>query len=54
MSGIDRGANLYFADMSGSGRKDMVQVLPTTDVAYTYYNECGNGGGSGGDDGPSE
>ncbi|KAK4167804.1 CE3 protein [Cladorrhinum sp. PSN259] len=48
-SGVDRGANIHFANQGGLGRADLVRVLPDNQ-AFTYFNECP--GSSGGDDGP--
>ncbi|KAF1993338.1 carbohydrate esterase family 3 protein, partial [Amniculicola lignicola CBS 123094] len=48
--GMDRGANLYFAKMSNSGKVDYVQNLPKTNIAYVWYNQCPGGGSL--DDGP--
>ncbi|KAF2114469.1 SGNH hydrolase-type esterase domain-containing protein [Lophiotrema nucula] len=53
--GVDRGANIQFPKMSQSGRADMVNELPESGVAYTYFNTCpgaGSGKGPGPDDGP--
>ncbi|CZR48139.1 uncharacterized protein FPRO_12749 [Fusarium proliferatum ET1] len=46
---IDRGETMHFTNQGGLGRADLVHVLPFTNKAYTYFNECG---ASGGDDGP--
>ncbi|KAK8855247.1 carbohydrate esterase family 3 protein [Apiospora arundinis] len=46
----ERGANMHFANLGGKGRADFVQVLPVTNRAYTWFNECPGTGG--GDDGP--
>ncbi|KAF2115103.1 SGNH hydrolase-type esterase domain-containing protein [Lophiotrema nucula] len=48
MKGPDRGANMHFARMGPLGQMDYVQVLPLTNVAYAWYNQCSTGG----DDGP--
>ncbi|KAH8887189.1 hypothetical protein GQ53DRAFT_874237 [Thozetella sp. PMI_491] len=48
-SPIDRGETMHFTNQGGLGRADLVHVLPETNTAYTYFNECS--GGSGGDDG---
>ncbi|KAE8145759.1 hypothetical protein BDV25DRAFT_144353 [Aspergillus avenaceus] len=42
--GSDRGANLHFPNLGGLGRADMHQVIPRTNVAYTWFNECPGGG----------
>lgn len=39
----------HFTNQGGLGRADLLHVLPLTNRAWTYFNECG--GGSGGDDG---
>nr|UMZ45337.1 hypothetical protein [Paramyrothecium sp.] len=49
-SPIDRGETMHFTNQGGLGRADLVNVLPASNTAFTYFNECG--GGSGGDDGP--
>ncbi|KAH8891447.1 hypothetical protein GQ53DRAFT_865088 [Thozetella sp. PMI_491] len=48
-AGIDRGNNMNFANLGGLGRMDLIQVLPISNRAFTYFNECPGGGG--GDDG---
>lgn len=45
---IDRGETMHFTNQGGLGRADLVQVLPLSNRAWTFFNECG--GGSGGDD----
>ena len=47
MAGVDRGENIYFAKMSDSKRADMVQVLPQSGVANTWFNKCGVGASNG-------
>ncbi|KAM0547807.1 hypothetical protein ACHAPJ_010269 [Fusarium lateritium] len=47
-SPIDRGETMHFTNQGGLGRADLLHVLPYTNKAYTYFNECG---ASGGDDG---
>jgi hypothetical protein len=49
-SPIDRGEVMNFANLGGRGRADLIQVYPTTNEAWTYFNKC-PGGGAGGDDG---
>ncbi|KAL6886462.1 hypothetical protein HDV57DRAFT_390273 [Trichoderma longibrachiatum] len=44
---IDRGETMHFTNQGGLGRADLLHVLPLTNRAWTYFNECG---GSGGDD----
>ncbi|KAK8017500.1 hypothetical protein PG993_013826 [Apiospora rasikravindrae] len=46
----ERGANMNFANLGGKDRADFVQVLPVSNKAYTWFNECP--AGAGGDDGP--
>ncbi|KAI1120096.1 hypothetical protein F5Y10DRAFT_290321 [Nemania abortiva] len=48
-SGVDRGETLHFTNQGGLGRADLVNVNPSTNEAFTNFNECP--GGSGGDDG---
>ncbi|KAF1936931.1 hypothetical protein EJ02DRAFT_459115 [Clathrospora elynae] len=48
-SPIDRADTMHFTNQGGLGRADLLHVLPVSNTAYTYFNECG--GGSGGDDG---
>ncbi|KAK8001952.1 hypothetical protein PG991_014174 [Apiospora marii] len=50
----ERGANMHFANLGGKGRADFVQVLPVSNKAYTWFNECpaSSGNGGAGDDGP--
>lgn len=43
---------MFFAKMGNKKRADFIRVLPKTNVAYTWYNECSGGGGPGADDGP--
>ncbi|OGM47389.1 hypothetical protein ABOM_002570 [Aspergillus bombycis] len=38
--GSDRGANLYFPNLGGLGRADMHNVIPRTNIAYTWFNTC--------------
>ncbi|KAK4450304.1 integrin alpha N-terminal [Podospora aff. communis PSN243] len=45
-----RGENMHFANLNGLGRADLMWVIPSSNLAYTYFNECP--GTSGGDDGP--
>ncbi|KNG81650.1 hypothetical protein ANOM_009765 [Aspergillus nomiae NRRL 13137] len=40
--GADRGANMHFPNLGGLGRADYHQVIPRTNVAYTWFNECPN------------
>jgi hypothetical protein len=49
-SPIDRGEVMNFANLGGRGRADLIQVYPTTNEAYTFFNKC-PGDGAGGDDG---
>ncbi|OJJ35887.1 hypothetical protein ASPWEDRAFT_41117 [Aspergillus wentii DTO 134E9] len=42
-AGVDRGANLHFANLGGLGRADLVQVIPRTNLAYTWFNTCPGG-----------
>ncbi|KAK8041302.1 esterase [Apiospora phragmitis] len=44
----ERGTNMHLANLGGKGRADFVQVLPVSNRAYTWFNECP---ASGGDDG---
>ncbi|KAK3372649.1 carbohydrate esterase family 3 protein [Podospora didyma] len=46
-SPIDRGETMHFTNQGGLGRADLLHVLPVTNRAWTYFNECG---GNGGDD----
>ncbi|GAM34923.1 hypothetical protein TCE0_015r02825 [Talaromyces pinophilus] len=48
--GEDRGANIHFPNLGGLGRADYQQVIPRTNVAYTWYNVCPGGGISALDD----
>ncbi|KAL3708913.1 hypothetical protein TMatcc_002701 [Talaromyces marneffei ATCC 18224] len=48
--GEDRGANIHFPNLGGLGRADYHQVIPRTNVAYTWYNVCPGGGISALDD----
>ncbi|KAK8047725.1 hypothetical protein PG996_015789 [Apiospora saccharicola] len=49
----ERGNNMFLANLGGKGRADFVQVLPVSNKAYTWFNECpASGGGGAGDDGP--
>ncbi|EPE24178.1 Integrin alpha N-terminal [Glarea lozoyensis ATCC 20868] len=50
-SPINRGECMMFSNQGGLGRADLLEVLPLSNRAWTYFNECG--GGSGGDDGGS-
>ncbi|KAB8270801.1 hypothetical protein BDV30DRAFT_241024 [Aspergillus minisclerotigenes] len=40
--GADRGANMHFPNFGGLGRADYHQVIPRTNIAYTWFNECPN------------
>ncbi|KAF7627478.1 hypothetical protein AFLA_002859 [Aspergillus flavus NRRL3357] len=40
--GADRGANMHFPNLGGLGRADYHQVIPRTNIAYTWFNECPN------------
>ncbi|KAL3483176.1 SGNH hydrolase-type esterase domain-containing protein [Aspergillus germanicus] len=42
--GADHGANMHFPDLGGLGRADFHQVIPRTNVAYTWFNVCPGGG----------
>jgi hypothetical protein len=46
----ERGLNMNFANLGGLGRADFVKVLPRSNNADTWFNEC-PGGNGGGDDG---
>ncbi|KAL4934909.1 hypothetical protein BDV06DRAFT_229313 [Aspergillus oleicola] len=49
--GADRGANMHFPNLGGLGRADFHQVVPHTNKAYTWFNECpGSGTGPAQDD----
>ncbi|KAJ6057366.1 hypothetical protein N7460_000640 [Penicillium canescens] len=38
--GSDRGANLYFPNIGGLSRADMHNIIPRTNIAYTWFNTC--------------
>jgi hypothetical protein len=38
--GWDRGANMHFASLSDEGRADIIDVIPSTNMAYVSYNTC--------------
>ncbi|KAL4860487.1 SGNH hydrolase-type esterase domain-containing protein [Aspergillus spectabilis] len=42
--GADRGVNMHFPNLGGLGRADFHQVIPRTNIAYTWFNECPEGG----------
>ncbi|KAE8155227.1 hypothetical protein BDV25DRAFT_146356 [Aspergillus avenaceus] len=42
-TGVDRGANMHFPNLGGLGRADFHQVIPRTNEAYTWFNECPSG-----------
>ncbi|OGM49676.1 hypothetical protein ABOM_001781 [Aspergillus bombycis] len=49
--GSDRGANLFFPNLGGLGRADMHNVIPRTNIAYTWFNTCPGSDSSAVDDG---
>ncbi|KAJ5794948.1 carbohydrate esterase family 3 protein [Penicillium paradoxum] len=59
-SPIDRGENItddmcgsqHFVNLGGLGRADLHHVWPNDNKAETFFNECSQGGGLGGDDEP--
>jgi hypothetical protein len=35
---------MHFPNLGGLGRADFHQVIPRTNIAYTWFNECPGGG----------
>ncbi|KAF7589874.1 hypothetical protein BBP40_003586 [Aspergillus hancockii] len=42
--GADRGANMHFPNLGGLGRADYHQVIPRTNIAYTWFSKCPSDG----------